>query len=50
MTAAGLSGLAYGVFNPEDLVARGLATTPPDAAEALRTLFTKSTPYLFGPS
>jgi predicted N-acetyltransferase YhbS len=46
LTAAGLSGLVYGVLDPDDLVVRGLGSVPRDAARQLRTLWTGCVPYL----
>jgi predicted N-acetyltransferase YhbS len=47
LTVPALSGLVYGVLDPEDIVVRGLGTVPPDAAGELRILFPRRTPYLF---
>lgn len=47
LTAAGLSGLVYGVLDPADVVVRGLGSMPADAAAALRRLFPREAPYLF---
>ena len=47
LTAAGLSGLVYGVLDPDDLVARGLGDIPADAAARLRVLFPRIHPYLY---
>ncbi len=46
LTAPGLSGLVYGVLEPEDVVTRGLGTVPAPAAGALRSLFPRHIPYL----
>jgi predicted N-acetyltransferase YhbS len=46
LTAAGLSGLVYGVLDPIDVVARGLGTIDAAAVEPLRTLFPRALPYL----
>jgi predicted acetyltransferase len=47
LTAAGLSALVYGVLDPDDLVVRGLGDIPADAAERLRVLFPRLSPYLY---
>jgi hypothetical protein len=47
LTAAGLSGLVYGVLDPDDLVVRGLGDIPADAAARLRVLFPRVHPYLY---
>ena len=46
LTAAGLSGLIYGVLDPIDVVARGLGTIDAAAVEPLRALFPRALPYL----
>jgi predicted N-acetyltransferase YhbS len=46
LTAAGLSGLVYGVLDPDDIVVRGLGSVPRDAADQLRTMWPRSVPYL----
>jgi hypothetical protein len=46
LTAAGLSGLVYGVLDPIDVVTRGLGTVDAGAMEPLRTLFPQTLPYL----
>ncbi len=46
LTAAGFSGLVYGVLDPVDVVIRGLGRIPGDAATELRGLFPRCTPYL----
>ena len=48
LTVAGLSGLAYGVLDPVDVVARGLGEVSSDAAVELRALFPRHTPHAFG--
>jgi predicted acetyltransferase len=48
LTTAGLSGLAYGVLDPVDVVARGLGEVPDDAAAELRALLPRRTPHAFG--
>jgi hypothetical protein len=47
LTAAGLSGLLYGVLDPVDVVSRGLGEVEPGALGPLRTLFPREMPYLF---
>jgi predicted acetyltransferase len=47
LTAAGLSGLIYGVLDPEDVVVRGQGHIPRDAAARLRRLFRRCCPYLY---
>jgi hypothetical protein len=47
LTAAGLSGLIYGVLDPSDIVVRGLGDVPPEAASELSTLFPRLIPYFF---
>jgi predicted acetyltransferase len=47
LTAAGLSGLVYGVLDPEDLAPRGFGAVPdPAAAAQLRALWPRAVPYL----
>lgn len=48
LTAAGLSGLAYGVLDPYDVVARGLGDVPDAAARELAALLPRQTPHAFG--
>jgi GNAT superfamily N-acetyltransferase len=48
LTVAGLSGLAYGVLDPVDVVARGLGEVPEGAAAELRTLLPRRVPHAFG--
>ncbi|GIG59851.1 hypothetical protein Lfu02_42230 [Longispora fulva] len=48
LTAAGLSGLAYGVLDPIDVVARGLGEISAGAARELRALLPPRTPHAFG--
>jgi hypothetical protein len=48
LTAAGLSGLAYGVLDPIDVVARGLGEVSEGAAAELRALLPRCTPHSFG--
>ncbi|MEU7575372.1 GNAT family N-acetyltransferase [Micromonospora sp. NPDC049240] len=48
LTAAGLSGLAYGVLDPADVVARGLGDISDTVAAELRALLPRRTPYAFG--
>jgi hypothetical protein len=47
LTAAGLSGLVYGVLDPIDVMARGFGLIDSAAVDSLRTLFPRATPYLF---
>jgi predicted N-acetyltransferase YhbS len=48
LTVAGISGLVYGVLDPEEVVTRGLGVIDgPDAVAALRSLFPRALPYLF---
>ncbi len=47
LTAAGLSGLVYGVLDPEDVLVRGLGDIPGDPAARLRRLFPLHVPYLY---
>ena len=46
LTAPGLSGLVYGVLDPQDVVARGLGTIPEPAGAGLRSLFPRRVPHL----
>lgn len=47
LTAAGLSGLVYGVLDPVDVLARGFGEMDPPAVAPLRSLFPRELPYLF---
>jgi predicted N-acetyltransferase YhbS len=47
MTAAGLSGLIYGVLDPVDVMTRGFGDVDAKAIEPLRSLFPREMPYLF---
>jgi hypothetical protein len=47
LTAAGMSGLIYGVLDPDDVVVRGLGVVPAEVASRLRVLFPRRIPYLF---
>jgi predicted acetyltransferase len=47
LTAAGLSGLVYGVLDPGDLAVRGFGVAPPDQAAALSKLFPRAIPYFY---
>ena len=47
LTAAGLSGLVYGVLDPVDVVTRGLGAVDADAVEPLRALFPREMPFMF---
>jgi hypothetical protein len=46
LTVAGLSGLVYGVLDPDELAVRGFGQAGGEAAERLRTLFPRALPYL----
>jgi predicted N-acetyltransferase YhbS len=46
LTAPGLSGLIYGVLDPDDVSIRGFGQVPGSAAARLRTLFPRRIPYL----
>jgi predicted acetyltransferase len=46
LTVAGLSGLVYGVLDPDELPIRGFGQAGGEAAERLRTLFPRALPYL----
>jgi predicted N-acetyltransferase YhbS len=46
LTVAGLSGLVYGVLDPDELPVRGFGHAGGQAAERLRTLFPRALPYL----
>ncbi|WP_374215944.1 enhanced intracellular survival protein Eis [Frankia sp. AiPs1] len=47
LTVPGLAGLIYGVLDPEDVVVRGLGAVSAEAANNLRAMFPRCTPYLF---
>jgi hypothetical protein len=47
LTAAGLSGLVYGVLDPGDLTVRGFGDAQPDQAAELAKLFPRAIPYIF---
>jgi hypothetical protein len=47
LTAAGLSGLVYGVLDPVEVVTRGLGEVGADAIGPLQALFPKKMPYIF---
>jgi predicted acetyltransferase len=47
LTAAGLSGLLYGVLDPVDVVSRGLGKVEAGAIGPLRTLFPREMPYIY---
>lgn len=47
LTAAGLSGLIYGVINPDDVIVRGFGDVPRSATPELQALFPRRIPYLF---
>src|SRR5260370_16503633 len=46
LTPAGLSGLIYGVLDPEEVSIRGLGQVPGESAARLRALFPRCIPYL----
>jgi hypothetical protein len=47
LTVAGISGLAYGVLDPIDVLARGFGEFDAEAVEPLRALFPGELPYMF---
>ena len=47
LTAAGLSGLIYGVLNPDELGIRGFGQAQGEVLAQLRRLFPPSVPYLY---
>jgi GNAT superfamily N-acetyltransferase len=47
LNSAGLSGLIYGVLQPEDIEIRGFGDVPRDAANEMRLLFPSLVPYVF---
>jgi hypothetical protein len=47
LTAAGLSGLLYGVLDPVDVVIRGLGRVDAGVTGELRSLFPRALPYLY---
>lgn len=47
LTAAGLSALAYGVLDPQELPIRGYGVVSPEAAQQLRLIFPRAMPYLY---
>ena len=47
MTAAGFSGLVYGVLDPVDVITRGFGEIEPSAVEPLRELFPRAMPQVF---
>jgi predicted N-acetyltransferase YhbS len=46
LTVPGLSGLVYGVLDPDELPVRGFGQVHGQAADRLRTLFPRALPYL----
>lgn len=46
LRAVGLSGLVYGVLDPEELPLRGFGEVPADAAAELRALFPRRVPHI----
>jgi predicted N-acetyltransferase YhbS len=47
LTAAGFSGLLYGVLDPIEVLTRGLGELSNEAVEPLTTLFPRQMPYIF---
>jgi predicted acetyltransferase len=47
LTVAGISGLAYGVLDPIDVLARGFGHVDAEGVEPLRALFPRELPYMF---
>ena len=47
LTAAGLSGLVYGVLDPGEITIRGLGRMTDDIAQNLRLMFPARLPYLY---
>jgi hypothetical protein len=47
LSAAGMSGLLYGVLDPVDVVVRGFGEADAAATAALRSLFPRDLPYLY---
>ncbi|SNQ45759.1 Predicted acetyltransferase [Frankia canadensis] len=47
LTVPGLSGLVYGVLDPEEVVVRRFGTMAAHAVSQLRTLFPRVTPFVF---
>ena len=47
LSAAGFSGLLYGVLDPIEVVIRGLGDVPSAAVQPLATLFPRQMPYLY---
>ncbi len=47
LTAAGISGLIYGVLDPDEVAIRGFGQVPAEVAARLRQLFPRRIPYLF---
>ena len=47
LTAAGMSGLIYGVLDPDEVVIRGFGQVSAEVAARLRLLFPRRIPYLF---
>jgi hypothetical protein len=46
LTTHGISGLVYGVLDPDEVVVRGFGTIPPSATAALRILLPRRIPHL----
>ncbi|MEU6020330.1 GNAT family N-acetyltransferase [Micromonospora sp. NPDC047134] len=49
LTAAGFSGLVYGVLDPVEVLARGFGTFSDEAVTQLRALFPRAVPCVFPP-
>ena len=47
LTAAGISGLVYGVLDPVEVFTRGLGEVDPGAVDPLNALFPRRMPYIF---
>lgn len=47
LTAAGLSGLVYGILEPGDLVVRGFGELTPEAADQAALLFPRLVPHFY---
>lgn len=47
LTAAGFSGLLYGVLDPVEVLTRGLGRVDAESVEPLTTLFPRQLPYIF---
>lgn len=47
LTAAGFSGLVYGVLSPDEIGVRGFGSVPTEAIPELAKLFPRAVPYVF---